>query len=351
MIFYLNIVELFVLILYYSENSKRFQKRIERGGNIMQTVIERAVKSKPKRKENINWIRMKKMKMLYFMMAIPMVMLFIFHYIPMYGILIAFKNFSPGLGIWDSPWNNFEHFKRLFSDFLFIRALKNTIVISLLKLLIVFPAPIIFAILLNEIKSEKFKKVSQSISYLPHFMSWVILSAMVIEVFSPQRGIINYVITFFGGEAINFMSDKGSFIPILILTDMWKELGWGAIIYLATITSIDPQLYEAAEIDGAGRFRKMIHVTLPSIMPMVIIMFILRLGAVLNAGFDQILNLYNPLVYEVADIIDTYVYRSGLEQFQFDYATAVGLFKNVIGIALILTANAIIRRKSEHGIW
>ncbi|MEH7179290.1 ABC transporter permease [Neobacillus vireti] len=316
----------------------------------MQTTLER-VKTKPQRQVSEKWIRVKKMKSLYLMMLIPMAMLFVFNYIPMYGVIIAFKNFSPGLGIMDSPWNNFEHFKRLFSDFLFLRAFQNTVFISLLKIIIVFPAPIIFAILLNEIKSEKFKKVSQSISYLPHFMSWVILSAMVIEVFSPQRGIVNYVITLFGGDPINFMSDKSSFIPILILTDMWKELGWGAIIYLATISSIDPGLYEAAEIDGAGRFHKMIHVTLPSIMPMVIIMFILRLGSVLNAGFDQILNLYNPLVYEVADIIDTYVYRSGLEQFQFDYATAVGLFKNVVGITLILTANAIIRRKSEHGIW
>ncbi|MGN7296794.1 ABC transporter permease [Ferdinandcohnia sp. SAFN-114] len=316
----------------------------------MQTVVQKA-KAKPQRQANTTWVRMKKMKMLYIMMLIPMGMLFLFHYIPMYGILIAFKSFSPGLGIWDSPWNNFEHFKRLFSDFLFLRALQNTVVISLLKIIVVFPAPIIFAILLNEITNEKFKKVSQSISYLPHFMSWVILSAMVIEVFSPQRGIINFFITLVGGEPINFMSDKTAFIPILILTDMWKEIGWGAIIYLATIASIDPQLYEAADMDGAGRFHKMIHITLPSIMPMVIILFILRLGSVLNAGFDQILNLYNPLVYEVADIIDTYVYRSGLEQFQFDYATAVGLFKNVVGIVLILSANAIIRRKSEHGIW
>ncbi|TDL64701.1 sugar ABC transporter permease [Rhodococcus qingshengii] len=316
----------------------------------MQTVLQK-VETKPERKVNATWVQMKKMKTLYFMMLIPMAMLFIFHYIPLYGIIIAFKDFSPGLGIWDSPWNNFEHFKRLFSDFLFLRALENTVVISLLKIIIVFPAPIIFAILLNEINNEKFKKISQSISYLPHFMSWVILSAMVIEVFSPQRGIINYFITLVGGDPINFMSDKASFIPILILTDMWKEIGWGAIIYLASIASIDPQLYEAAEMDGAGRFHKMIHVTLPSIMPMVIILFILRLGSVLNAGFDQILNLYNPLVYEVADIIDTYVFRSGLEQMQFDYATAVGLFKNVVGIVLILTANAIIRRKSDHGIW
>ncbi len=269
----------------------------------------------------------------------------------MYGVIISFKNFSPGLGIWESPWNNFDHFKRLFTDFMFIRALKNTIIISLLKILISFPAPIIFALLLNEIRNQKFLKVTQSISYLPHFMSWVILSAMIIEVFSPQRGVINYLITMFGGDPINFLSSKVFFVPVILITDIWKEIGYGAIIYIASIASIDPALYEAAEMDGAGRFKKMIHVTLPSIMPMVIIMFILRLGGILNAGFDQILNLYNPLVYEVADIIDTYVYRSGLEQFQFDYATAVGLFKNVIGIIFILGANAIIRRKSEHGIW
>lgn len=297
------------------------------------------------------WDQMKRMKLLYLMLLFPAVMLFIFNYLPMYGVIIAFKNFSPGLGIWDSDWNNFEHFKRLFTDFLFIRALQNTLIISLLKIVIAFPAPIIFAMLLNEIRNQKFLKVTQSISYLPHFMSWVILSAMIIEVFSPQRGIVNFFIAVFGGDPINFLSSKLFFIPVLILTDIWKEIGYGAIIYLATISSIDPALYEAAEVDGAGRFKKMINITLPSIMPMVIILFILRLGGILNAGFDQILNLYNPLVYEVADIIDTYVYRSGLEQFQFDYATAVGLFKNVIGIIFILGANAIIRRKSEHGIW
>lgn len=297
------------------------------------------------------WAQMKKMKLLYFMLLFPAIMLFIFNYLPMYGVIISFKNFSPGLGIWGSPWNNFEHFERLFTDFMFIRALKNTIFISLLKIIIAFPAPVIFAILLNEIRNQKFLKVTQSISYLPHFMSWVILSAMIIEVFSPQRGIVNFIITAFGGDPVNFLSSKLFFIPVLILTDIWKEIGYGAIIYLATIASIDPALYEAAEMDGANRLKKMLHITLPSIMPMVIILFILRLGGILNAGFDQILNLYNPLVYEVADIIDTYVYRSGLEQFQFDYATAVGLFKNIIGIIFILGANAIIRRRSEHGIW
>lgn len=302
-------------------------------------------------KPNRKWVEIKKMKAFYLMLLIPMIMLAVFSYAPMYGILIAFKDFSPGLGILDSPWNNFEHFKRLFDDYLFIRALKNTIIISLLKIIIAFPAPIVFSLLLNEITRDKFKRITQSISYLPHFMSWVILSTMIVEVLSPDRGIINFVIGLFGGEPIHFLASKSAFIPMLVISDIWKEIGYASIIYLAAMASIDTALYEAAEIDGANRFHKMIYVTIPSIMPMIIILFILRLGSVLNAGFDQILNLYNPLVYEVADIIDTYVYRAGLEQFQFDYATAVGLFKNVVGITLILVANAIIRRKSEHGIW
>ncbi len=306
--------------------------------------------NKQQRKQK-KWLEIKKMRSFYLMLLIPMLMLFLFSYGPMYGILIAFKDFSPGLGIWQSPWNNFEHFKRLFDDYLFIRALKNTIIISLLKIIISFPAPIIFALLLNEITHDKFKRITQSISYLPHFMSWVILSTMIVEVLSPERGIINFFIGLFGGDPVHFLASKTAFIPMLIITDIWKEIGYASIIYLASMASIDTALYEAAEIDGANRFHKMIYVTIPSIMPMIIILFILRLGSILNAGFDQILNLYNPLVYEVADIIDTYVYRAGLEQFQFDYATAVGLFKNVVGITLILVANTIIRRRSEHGIW
>ncbi|WP_231571023.1 ABC transporter permease [Gordoniibacillus kamchatkensis] len=291
------------------------------------------------------------MKTLYLMMLVPMLLLFLFHYVPLYGILVAFKKFSPGLGIWKSEWNHFEHFKSLFHDFLFIRALKNTLVISVLKLIVAFPAPIVLAVLLNEVRHVMFKKVTQSISYLPHFMSWVILASMVGEVLSPQRGIINFVIHSLGGTPINFLADKNFFIPALIVTDIWKEIGWGAIIYLAAISSINPDLYEAADVDGAGRFKKMIHITVPSLVPMIVILFILSLGNILNAGFDQILNLYNPMVYDVADIIDTYVYRKGLEQFQLDYATAVGLFKNVVGVVLIVGANAIIRRRSEHGIW
>jgi putative aldouronate transport system permease protein len=312
--------------------------------------LQRA-QTRPVVRKNENWIRAKKMKALYLMMIPPMILLFLFHYVPMYGILVAFKSFSPGLGIWKSHWNDFGHFKSLFHDFLFIRALRNTLIISVLKMVVSFPAPIVLAVLLNEVKNAWFKKVTQSISYLPHFMSWVILGSMVGEVLSPQRGIINYVIDAFGGQPIHFLADTRFFIPVLLVTDVWKEIGWGAIIYLAAISSISPDLYEAADVDGAGRFKKMVHITIPSLVPMIVILFILGLGNILNAGFDQILNLYNPMVYEVADIIDTYVYRKGLEQFQMDYATAVGLFKNVVGVILIVGANAIIRRRSEHGIW
>jgi putative aldouronate transport system permease protein len=234
---------------------------------------------------------------------------------------------------------------------MFIRALKNTFIIAGLKLVFGFTAPILFALLLNEIVKQRFKKVIQSISYLPHFMSWVIIASMLVEVVSPQRGIVNYLISLFGVDPINFLSSKTFFVPILVLSDIWKEMGWGAIIYLASIASISPDLYEAAEVDGANRFHKAVYITIPSLIPMIVILFILRIGNILDGGFDQILNLYNPLVYEVADIVDTYVYRVGLVQFKFDYSAAVGLFKNVVGVVLLLGANQLIRKYSDHGVW
>lgn len=284
------------------------------------------------------------------MLLIPLVFLIIFSYGPMYGLLVAFKDYSPGLGIWGSPWNGFAHFERMFSDFTFTRALKNTIYISILKLVFSFPASIVLALLLNEVKNLRFKKISQIISYLPYFMSWVIVASMVVEVFSPQRGIINGIISMFGGSPIHFLSDTKWFVPILIGSDIWKEIGYGAIIYLAAITGVDPALYEAADLDGATRIQKMSHVTIPTIMPIILVMFILRLGTVLNAGFDQILNLYNPSVYSVADIIDTYVYRVGLIDFNFDYATAVGLFKNLIGLVLIVSSNWVVEKRTGQKI-
>ncbi|WP_409342541.1 ABC transporter permease [Paenibacillus sp. MBLB4367] len=291
------------------------------------------------------------MKMLYLLLLLPALHLAVFHYAPMYGVIIAFKDFKPGLGIWASPWNQFEHFKTMFHDFIFIRALRNTIIISVLRLLVGFTFPILFALLINEITKTRLKRTVQSISYLPHFMSWVIIAGMVVEVFSPQRGIVNYVITLFGGSPINFLSSKTFFIPLLLISDVWKEVGWASILYLASIASISPELYEAAESDGANRFHKMIYITLPSLIPVITILFLLRLGHILSGGFDQILNLYSPLVYEVGDIIDTYVYRTGLVEFKMDYSAAVGLFKNAVGVVLLVTANQIVRKFNDYGVW
>ncbi|MCU6711919.1 ABC transporter permease subunit [Paenibacillus sp. J5C_2022] len=294
---------------------------------------------------------MKKMKTLYLLLLLPALSLAIFHYAPLYGVVIAFKDFKPGLGIWDSPWNQFAHFKTMFHDFVFLRAFRNTLIISVLRLIVGFTFPILFALLINEITKSAFKRTVQSISYFPHFMSWVIIAGMVVEVFSPERGIINYVITLFGGDPINFLSSKLYFIPILLISDAWKEVGWASIIYLASITSISPELYEAAESDGANRFHKMIHITLPALVPVITILFLLRLGHILSGGFDQVLNLYSPLVYEVADIIDTYVYRAGLVEFRMDYSAAVGLFKNIVGIVLLVTVNQIVRKYNDYGVW
>lgn len=284
------------------------------------------------------------------MLIVPLTFLVIFNYGPMYGVLIAFKDYSPGLGIWDSPWNDFDHFRRMFTDFTFIRALKNTLRISFWKILIGFPAPIVLALLLNELKSERFKKLTQTVSYLPYFLSWVVVAAMIIEIFSPQRGIINTMIVGLGFDPIHFLGSDKWFVPTLIFTDVWKGIGYGSIVYLAAITGVDPALYEAAEIDGASRFQKMLNITIPSITPIILIMLILRVGGVLNAGFDQVLNLYNPSVYNVADIIDTYVFRIGLIDFNFDYSTAVGLFKNFVGLILVGGSNYIVRKQTGESV-
>lgn len=291
------------------------------------------------------------MKLLYLFLLFPMAHLFIFNYIPMYGAQIAFKDFIAGRGIWASPWNNFKHFKILFGSPGFFRVLKNTLLISMLRIIFGFPAPIILALLLNELKNVRFKKIVQTITYLPYFMSWVILAGIFIEVFSPQRGIINYILTLVGIKPIQFLSSRVFFRPILITTGIWASVGWSAIIYLASLSSVDPGLYEAASIDGANRLHKALYISLPSMVPFIVILFLLGLAGILDAGFDQIFNLYNPLVYEVSDIIDTYVYRTGFQQMNYDYAAALGLFKNVIGVILVFGSNAIVRRYTEFGVW
>jgi putative aldouronate transport system permease protein len=293
----------------------------------------------------------KKMWMLYLFLLLPIIHTIIFHYLPMYGVVIAFKDFRPVDGILGSKWNNFQHFKDLFSSTGFFRVFKNTIKISILRLAFGFPAPIVLALLINEIWHVRFKKVVQTISYLPVFMSWVVLTGVFFEFLSVQRGPVNYLIKVLGGQPIDFFTNKRFFVPMLIFTDVWRGVGWGAVIYLASLSSVNPELYESAELDGANRFHKAIHISLPALTPVITILFILNLGGILNAGFDQIFNMYNPLVMEVADIIDTYVYRMGLVNAEYDFSAAVGLFKNVVGLILILITNSLVARISDYGIW
>ena len=297
------------------------------------------------------WSRVRRMRLLYLSMLPALLLLLVFNYLPMYGIVIAFKNFQASRGILGSPWNNFENFEFLFGSFQFQRVMRNTVIISLQRIVFGFPAPILLALIINEFANSWWKKGIQSITYLPHFISWVVMAGILVEILSPQRGIIGYLYTVLGRDAPLLLTNQNVFRPILIATDVWKEAGWGSVIYLAAISSIDPTMYDVARIDGAGRVRQATAITLPSLLPVITILFILRLSYILDAGFEQIFNLYNPLVYEVADIIDTYVYRVGILSQEFEFATAAGLFKNVVGVALIVLVNAVIRRFSEHGIW
>ncbi len=297
------------------------------------------------------WSRVRRMRLLYLSLLPALLLLFVFNYIPIYGIVIAFKNFQASRGILGSPWNNFENFEVLFGSFQFQRVMRNTVIISVQRIVFGFPAPILLALIINEFANSWWKKGIQAITYLPHFISWVVMAGILVEILSPQRGIIGYLYTVLGRDAPLLLTNLSLFRPILIATDVWKEVGWGSVIYLAAISSIDPTMYDVARIDGAGRVRQATAITLPSLLPVITILFILRLSGILNAGFDQIFNLYNALVYEVADIIDTYMYRVGILSQEFEFATAAGLFKNVVGVALIVLVNAVIRRFSDHGIW
>jgi len=269
----------------------------------------------------------------------------------MYGLIISFKDFRILDGMMASPWVGFKHFKTVFGSDDFWVVFKNTLVISGLKLIFNFPAPIIFALLLNEVKNMQFKKTVQTISYMPHFLSWVVLAGIVVNFLSPSTGPINMILKVLGAKPIYFVADRKWFREVLVLSAIWKEVGWGTIIYLAALSNINLELYEAAVLDGANRFKQTIYVTLPSISPVIIIMFIFAVGAIVNDDFDQIFNLYNPAVYSVGDVLSTYIYRMGLENMQYSFSTAVGLFKNTISFTLIIITNYLSKRYSDYGLW
>lgn len=288
--------------------------------------------------------------LLYLMLVIPVVYLLIFKYAPIYGIQIAFKDYNIFQGINNSPWNHFETFKHIFSSKQFYQVVRNTLVLNGLDLIVGFPAPIILAILINELVWTKFKKVSQTILYLPHFLSWVIIGGIVAQLFSPT-GMLNSLIVDMGGQTFPFLTDKYAWVGTYIFVGIWQNAGWGTILYLAAMTGIDNQLYEAAEADGAGRFKKIWHITLPGIRPTIVILLILQIGNIMAINFDRPFNIQNNLVMDFGDVISTYVYRVGIQTADFSLGTAVGLFQSVVCLIFLLSSNYISRKLGENGIW
>ena len=308
------------------------------------------VKEKPKKKRGLLSDLIKHYELLLILLP-GLAAIIVFNYVPMYGVAIAFQNFKMIDGVFGSPWVGLDVFHRLFSGKDFINVLRNTLTISFLKLICGFPAPIILALLLNEVRSTGYKRIIQTFSYLPHFFSWVVLSGIITMIFSTE-GPVNLLLKDFGAtKSIPFFSDGTLFVMLLIVTTIWQSVGWGSIIYLASLSGIDESLYEAAIIDGAGRWKQTLYISIPSLVPTIATMFILNLGHILNGGFDQIYNLYNPTVYAVSDILDTFVLRR-LQAMDYSLGTAVGLFKAVVGLALILSSNWFVRKLTdgEQGI-
>ncbi|WP_321166673.1 ABC transporter permease [Paenibacillus sp. Soil787] len=287
-----------------------------------------------------------------YLLILPGVLFFIlFKYVPMWGIVIAFQEYSPYLGVFKSEWVGIEHFIRFFSNPDFMLLFRNTMMISLLNLLFFFPLPIILSLLLNELNNELFKRVIQSIVYLPHFLSWVIIAGISFLLLSQSSGVINMIMESMGLPKYDFLTNADTFWGLLVLQNIWKETGWGTIIILAAITGVDTQLYEAAKIDGANRWRQTWHITLPAIRSVILVLLILRLGHIMDVGFEQVFLMSNGAVARVADVFETYVYRNGIGQGQFSYSTAVGLFKSVVGLILVVLANRLAKRIGEEGVY
>ncbi len=302
-------------------------------------------------KQNALWKKIKAQRYLLLLLLPGLIYYVIFRYYPMYGATIAFKDFDFRAGIADSEWVGLKYFKQFIEGPYFFRLVKNTFLISFYDLIFSFPAPIIFALMLNEVRSKRYKKVVQTVSYLPHFISVVILVGLMKTMFSPNGGVVNSIIEAFGGEPINFFMEKSWFRTLYVGSGIWQGFGWGSIIYLATIAGIDTQLYEAAHMDGAGRFRCMWNITLPCIKPTIVIMLILRLGRLLSVGFEKIILMYSPATYEVSDVISSYVYRYGIMQANYSFGTAVDLMNSVVALVLIVITNKISQKVSETSLW
>lgn len=295
--------------------------------------------------------RMKQYWQIYVLMAAGLTAYLLFRILPLWGLSLSFVDFNIVGGIFNSPFVGFKHFTDLFASEQFFVMLRNTLCISLLNLFVAFPAPILLALLLNEVRSEKFKRLSQSIVYMPHFLSWPVIAGITFFLFSIDIGVVNKMIVAGGGEAQRFLSNSGTFWFVLLLQNIWRECGWGSIIYLAAISQIDTSFYEAATVDGATRIQKLLRITLPCLMPTIIVMFIMRLGSLLDVSFEQVLMMSNSFVQEVSEVFDTYTFRVGMKMGNYSIGTAVGLCKSVVGLLLVLGSNWLVKRAGGDGIY
>lgn len=297
------------------------------------------------------WKRMWKARWLYFLMLPGLLYFLIYKYWPMWGVFIAFQNYQPYLGMTGSTWVGFAHFQRFFNEPQFWMLLRNTLVIATYNMIFYFPIPILIALLLNEVRHEAYKKTVQTMIYLPHFVSWVVVSGMTYMVLSQTDGIVNNVIESLGFARINFLMNSDWLRPLLVIQSVWKEAGWGTILFLAALSGVDIQLYEAARVEGANRFQQVWYITLPAIRSTIVVLFILRLGNFLDLGFEQIFLMLNALNREVGEVFDTYIYTVGITQGSFSYSTAVGLFKSIIGLVLVVGSNTLARKFGEEGLY
>ena len=297
------------------------------------------------------WRNIKRHRSIYLVMSLSMIYFIIFKYIPIWNAQIAFRDFQALDGVTGSPWVGLQNFKDFVNSYYFWELIRNTVMYSIGKMVFSIPAAIFLAVALYECRIYVLRKTVQTLAYLPHFLSWVIMYAILLALLSPSSGIVNDVIKLFGGEPISFLTETKAFPWLVLLSDTWKEMGWSAIIFLAALMGIDPSLFEAATVEGANAWQRVRHITLPSIRPVIVMVILLRLGTILDAGFNQIFMLYSLPVYSVADIIDTWIYRQGLLEFRFGLATAVGLFKGVFGLVLITVSNRLIRRYTDTGLY
>ncbi|MFD0868084.1 sn-glycerol-3-phosphate transport system permease protein ugpA [Chlamydia abortus] len=288
---------------------------------------------------------------LYLLITPVLIYFIIFHYLPIYGVQIAFKDFIATKGIWGSPWVGFKHFERFFDSYFFWRLIKNTLGISLYELLVGFPVPILLALMINEVRFKFYKRFVQTVTYAPHFLSTVVLVGIVVMFLSPQNGVINQIIKLFGGEPIAFMTDPAWFKTVYVLSGVWQQMGWSSIIYLSALAGIDPQLHEAARVDGASRLRRIWHINLPGIMPTIVILLILNVGSIMGVGFEKVFLMQNSLNNESSDVISTYVYRSGILGSQYSFSAAVGLFNSIVNFILLVLVNRAAKMMKQTSLW